>query len=317
MRLRHIELFEAIRATGSLSRAAEALHISQPAASKMLAHAEAQIGFRLFERVKGRLRATREAEILAPDIARLSRDLETVRKLAANLRHHPRGHLRIGCAPSLGLGIVPRAAGISRSRQPDITFSLQTHHTKELIASLLAREIDMAVTYEPPAHPGIARIDLDRSEMVYVSRETGLGAVPLGSVRPERLIAMDPGDPLGRLLQAALADHGVGMETALQVHTHYMACAMVEAGCGDAIVDAYSAHGISRPGLAIRRLEPAVHFQIGALVHADDPMSALHHGFVQCLRLACAEVARALPPQDAGTAVPDAPIAPNTLRSAE
>jgi DNA-binding transcriptional LysR family regulator len=296
MRLRHIELFEAIRATGSLSRAAQALHISQPAASKMLAHAEAQVGFRLFERVKGRLRATREAEILAPDIARLSRDLESVRKLAANLRHHPHGHLRIGCAPSLGLGIVPRAAGISRARQPDITFSLQTHHTGELVAGLLAREIDMAVTYEPPAHPGIARIDLDRSEMVYVSQDPGPSPVPLASVRPERLIAMDPHDPLGSLLQAALADHGVGMDTALQVHTHYMACAMVEAGCGDAIVDAYSAHGISRPALSIRRLEPPVHFHIGALVHADDPMSALHHGFVQCLRLACAEVARALAP---------------------
>ncbi|CAM3561759.1 LysR substrate-binding domain-containing protein [Bordetella sputigena] len=296
MRLRHIELFEAIRATGSLSRAAQALHISQPAASKMLAHAEAQVGFRLFERVKGRLRATREADILAPDIARLSRDLESVRKLAANLRHHPRGHLRIGCAPSLGLGVVPRAAGISRSRQPDITFSLQTHHTDELIAGLLAREIDMAVTYEPPSHPGIARIDLDRSEMVYVSREPGGQPVPLAAVRPDNLIAMNPHDPLGNLLQAALAEHGVGMNTALQVQTHYMACAMVEAGCGDAIVDAYSAHGISRPGLSIRRLEPPVHFHIGALVHADDPMSALHHGFVQCLRLACAEVAQALAP---------------------
>lgn len=295
MRLRHIELFEAIRATGSLSRAALTLHISQPAASKMLAHAEAQVGFKLFERLKGRLHATREAEILAPEIARLSRDLEGVRKLAANLRHHPQGHLRLGCAPSLGLGIIPRAAGISRARQPDITFSIHTHHTGELIAGLLAREIDMAVTYEPPAHPGIARIDLDRSEMVYVSRETGTAPVSLASVRADNLISMDPQDPLGSLLQAALADHGTSLGTALRVQTHYMACAMVEAGCGDAIVDAYSAQGVSRPSLSIRRLDPPVHFHIGALVHADDPLSSLHHGFVECLRTACAEAALALP----------------------
>jgi DNA-binding transcriptional LysR family regulator len=294
MRLRHIELFEAIRATGSLSRAAQALHISQPAASKMLAHAETQVGFKLFERLKGRLHATREAEILAPDIARLSRDLESVRKLAANLRHHPQGHLRVGCAPSLGLGIVPRAAGLSRALQPDITFSMHTHHTGELTAGLLAREIDMAVTYEPPPHPGIARIDLDRSEMVYVSRTPGTGPVALSSVNPDTLISMDPRDPLGSLLQTALAEHGTTMGTALRVQTHYMACAMVEAGCGDAIVDAYSAQGISRPGLSIRRLEPPVHFHIGVMVHADDPLSALHHGFVECLRNACAEAAQAL-----------------------
>ncbi len=104
----------------------------------------------------------------------------------------------------------------------------------------------MAVTYEPPAHPGIARIDLDRSEMVYVSRELAR-PVPLASVRPDRLIAMDPRDPLGSLLQAALAGHGVSMSTALQVNRCYMACAMGGgAGCGDAIVDAYSARGTRR-----------------------------------------------------------------------
>ncbi|OWT76832.1 MULTISPECIES: LysR family transcriptional regulator [unclassified Achromobacter] len=295
MRLRHIELFEAIRATGSLSRAAQTLHISQPAASKMLAHAEAQVGFKLFERIKGRLQATREADILAPDIARLSRDLESVRKLAANLRHHPQGHLRLGCAPSLGLGIVPRATGLSRARQPDITFSIHTHHTGELIAGLLAREIDMAITYEPPAHPGIARIDLDRSEMVYVSREADHAPMPLAAVDGSRLISMDPQDPLGGLLQSALAEHGTALGTALRVHTHYMACAMVEAGCGDAIVDAYSAQGVARPSLSLRRLEPPVYFHIGALVHADDPLSSLHHGFLDCLRQACAEAAKSLP----------------------
>jgi len=290
MRLRHIELFEAIRATGSLSRAAQTLHISQPAASKMLAHAEAQMGFKLFERVKGRLRATREAEILAPDIARLSRDLDSVRRLAANLRHHPQGHLRIGCAPSLGLGLVPRAIALSRKRQPGVTFSVNTHHTGELIAGLLERELDIAVTYEPPAHPGIAAIELDRAELVYVSQEAGDGPMALARVGTANLIAMDPHDPLGRLLQAALAQQGVAWGTALQVQTHYMACAMVEAGCGDAIVDAYSAHGVARQTLTIRRLEPAVTFGLGALVHADDPLSNLHHEFVACLRDACIAV---------------------------
>src|SRR6185437_4274718 len=86
MRLRHIEIFEAIRRSGSLTEAAATLHITQPAASKLLANAEMQLGFKLFERVKGRLVATREAEILTPEIARLSQDLNGVRKLAASLR---------------------------------------------------------------------------------------------------------------------------------------------------------------------------------------------------------------------------------------
>ncbi|HET7663085.1 MAG TPA: LysR family transcriptional regulator, partial [Rhodanobacteraceae bacterium] len=58
MRLRYIELFHAILTTGSLTGAAKLLNISQPAASKALQHAESQLGFALFSRVRGRLQPT-------------------------------------------------------------------------------------------------------------------------------------------------------------------------------------------------------------------------------------------------------------------
>ena len=133
MRLRHIEIFEAIRRTGSLTEAAAALHISQPAASKLLAHAEAQLGFKLFERVKGRLVATREAEILTPEVARLNQDLNSVRRLAASLRDRPHGHLRLGSAPALGLGLLPGVVRASRDAHPGVTFDLHTYHSAELV----------------------------------------------------------------------------------------------------------------------------------------------------------------------------------------
>ena len=55
MRLRHIEIFQAIRQTGSISGAAQLLHVSQPAVTKVLQHAELQLGFPLFLRVRGKL----------------------------------------------------------------------------------------------------------------------------------------------------------------------------------------------------------------------------------------------------------------------
>ena len=53
MRLRHIEIFHAIYTTGSITNAAKLLHVSQPSVSKVLSHAEYQLGFKLFERIKG------------------------------------------------------------------------------------------------------------------------------------------------------------------------------------------------------------------------------------------------------------------------
>ena len=61
MKLRHLEIFYAVMTCGSLSRAAESLNISQPAASKALKNAELKLGFKLFQRVRGKLLPSSEA----------------------------------------------------------------------------------------------------------------------------------------------------------------------------------------------------------------------------------------------------------------
>ena len=58
MRLRQIEVFHAIYTSGSMTNAASVLNVSQPSVSKVLAHAEQQLGYLLFDRVKGKLVAT-------------------------------------------------------------------------------------------------------------------------------------------------------------------------------------------------------------------------------------------------------------------
>ena len=71
MRLRHIEVFNAVMLTGSVSGAARLINVTQPAVSRILQHAELQLGFALFQRNKGRLTATAEALKLYPLIERL------------------------------------------------------------------------------------------------------------------------------------------------------------------------------------------------------------------------------------------------------
>ncbi|KDD00690.1 LysR family transcriptional regulator [Bordetella bronchiseptica] len=280
MRLRHIEIFEAIRRTGSLTEAAAALHISQPAASKLLAHAEAQLGFKLFERVKGRLVATREAEILAPEVARLNQDLGSVRRLAASLRDRPHGHLRLGCAPALGLGLLPGVVRASRDAQPGITFDIHTHHSAELVQGLLAHELDLAITFDANDHPGLTRTSLGHTELVHLSRRPGAGTTRLQELGGETLIVLDARDASGSLLQMALDAQGLAPRVAIQVQTHYVACALAEAGCGDAVVDAITARAMLRPGMALR-------VPISVMTRSQDALSTLHHDFIERLRQAC------------------------------
>lgn len=317
MRLRHIEIFEAIRRTGSLTEAAAALHISQPAASKLLAHAETQLGFKLFDRVKGRLVATREAEILTPEIARLSQDLSSVRRLASNLRDRPNGHLRLGCAPALGLGLLPGVVRDSRDAQPGITFDIHTHHSAELVQGLLTRELDLAITFDTNDYPGLTRMGLGHTELVHLSRRAAQGPLRLSELSEARgveasgadasgaaapgsltaadtLIVLDASDASGALLQLALDAQGLAPQVAIQVQTHYVACALVDAGCGDAIVDAITAQAMLRPGMTLRRLEPALRVPISIMTRNQDPLSALHRDLIERLRTACAALLEGL-----------------------
>lgn len=292
MRLRHIEIFEAIRRTGSLTEAAAALHISQPAASKLLAHAETQLGFKLFERVKGRLVATREAEILTPEVARLNQDLNSVRRLAASLRDSPNGHLRVGCAPALGLGLLPGVIRASRDAQPGITFDIHTHHSAELVQGLMARELDLAITFDTNDYAGLTRAPLGHTELVHLSRRPADGddaPTRLANLSGDTLIVLDARDASGSMLQMALDAQGLAPPVAIQVQTHYVACALAEAGCGEAIVDAYTARAMLRPGLVLRRLEPPLRVPISLLTRSHEALSTLHRDFIERLRGACSD----------------------------
>ena len=69
MRLQHIEIFHAVYTCGSITAAAKMLNVSQPSVSKVLAHAEQQLGFALFDRLKGKLIPTQETERLITHVA--------------------------------------------------------------------------------------------------------------------------------------------------------------------------------------------------------------------------------------------------------
>jgi DNA-binding transcriptional LysR family regulator len=86
MRLRHIELFHAIYTTGSITNAAKMLHISQPSVSKVLTHAELQLGFHLFERIKGKLIPTKEAEILFGEVDKIYQQISSIKNTTRNIK---------------------------------------------------------------------------------------------------------------------------------------------------------------------------------------------------------------------------------------
>ncbi|UVJ45876.1 LysR substrate-binding domain-containing protein [Pseudomonas sp. LS1212] len=277
MRLRHIEIFQAIRQTGSVSGAAQLLHVSQPAVTKVLQHAEQQLGFPLFSRVRGKLQATPEALELEREVDKVTESLQGVRRLAQSLRREPGHSLRIGATPALALALLPPAINEWIRRYPDIVCELSSAHSRELVQNLLMREIDVALTLQQPDHPGLKAQALASGVLVALAPtgywpEADQGKpLPLMDLADASLIGLSSTDPLSARLDSYLKAVEPPPRISIAVQTYSLARAMVESGAGLAVIDPFTALGASPIATTIRPLAPPLPITLYAVTRADEP----------------------------------------------
>ena len=287
MRLRHIEVFQAIRQTGSVSAAAQLLHVSQPAVSKVLQHAEQRLGFPLFLRVRGKLQPTPEALLLEREVDKVTESLQGVQRLAQSLRRTPGHRLRIGSTPALALALLPPVISEWKHRYPDINCELVSAHTRELIQNLLMRELDVALTFKLPDHPGLKAQALAHGVLVALAPRgfwpDASEGVPLAldELADAPLIGLSSADPLFARLDSYLQSVEPPPRISIAVQTYSLARAMVEAGAGLAVIDPFTALGASQASTVIRPLSPALPITLYALTRADEAPVHTLEGLLQ------------------------------------
>ena len=168
MRLRHIEIFHAIYTTGSITNAAKILHVSQPSVSKVLSHAEMQLGFDLFKRVKGRLTPTDEAEMLFDEVDKIYQQMRSIKNTAENIKKSEFGQINIAGTPALGFDVIPSAIAKYHKEHHQVNFNVQTVHNDAVMQALLEHKCDLAILFAPNIMPGITSMELAQSELVIV-----------------------------------------------------------------------------------------------------------------------------------------------------
>jgi DNA-binding transcriptional LysR family regulator len=276
MRLRHIEVFHAIMQAGSISGAAHILHISQPAVTKVLQHAELQLGMPLFDRVRGKLYPTPEAQRLFVEIDKLNRDLVGIRRLAASLRAGETEQLRVMATPTLGASVLPAAMTLWSKAFPKGRCHLSTHHTREIVSSLLLGEADLALSLQDPRHPNIRAEVLASGDMMALCplgspEALEDGPLPLADIQTE-LIAMAEDDPLGNQVMNAFEALDMHPTIRLTVQTYQLARSLVEAGLGLSIVDPFTATSADPTRVRVRPVQPAVPVNLVLLTAANAPL---------------------------------------------
>ncbi len=269
MRIRYIEIFYNVMQAGTVKGAADMLHITQPAATRLLQQAEQHVGVPLFQRVKRRLVPTAEAQLLYPEVEQMYLQLDAVRRMVATLRTGTDSLIRVLCVPGLALDWLPGALEAWGRKHPQVQVSVSTLHSRQIAASLALREGDIGFAFEPASHPALVSQAIGKSRMVCVGA-LDAASVPLAMLADRDIVDLDPGDPLGRLFHAACHAHGVELRSRVRAHSHHAAIDMASVGLGCAVVDGFSAAYARRhPALQVAPIEPA----IPVTVHAIRPGS--------------------------------------------
>jgi len=150
-----MEVFRAVMLTGSIADAAKLLHLSQSAISKMLSHTQQRTRLKLFERVKGRLVATSEAQRLYAEIERLWHSVEKVHTLSRELADPDKGNLYIAASPSLGMTVVPHSVADTVKERPDLRVKVILPLTHALLDAVADKTVDIGITTFEVNHPSI------------------------------------------------------------------------------------------------------------------------------------------------------------------
>lgn len=147
--LRQLDLFAAVARTQSLTRAAEEVHLTQPAISMQLKRLEESLGLPLFEPAGRGIQLTEAGRELASHVEEVLERLQHLEELAARWRGVRRGRIRLGIV-STAKYFVPKLLALFLKSHPGIDFRLTIHNREEILAELRANTVDFVIMGRPP-----------------------------------------------------------------------------------------------------------------------------------------------------------------------
>lgn len=283
MNLRQLEVFQAVMQTGNMSAAARLVCITPSAVSKTIAHAELQLGYKLFTRAKGALSPTPEAQALFGEASRIQHQLDGLRQMALNLRHADGGQVRLAALPSISHEFLPHVLQRYAARHPRTEIEVRTLHQDQMAQALLTRAVDVALGFYPHPHPQVVSAELARGPLhVAVTREIWQRALQRKRAHPLLFLADTPlirlvgDDPMRESIDALARSLGIQTISGIQVQTSRLALELVRLGLGWTMVDFLTARNLDPAALVAVPVQelPAMTLQVYHAEHAPPGLPA-------------------------------------------
>lgn len=287
MDLRQLEAFRAVIENRSATRAAVALGVTQPAVSAQIARLEEQLGFALFERARGRLEPTSEAQLLYTEVTQALSGLDRVRQAAIEIRHGHTGGLSVASHPSAAISLLPSVVAEFVRERPGVTVRFISRSSQGVRELLPAQAFDVGIA-ELPVDSSAAAVERFRVECVAVV-PSDHALVAARTITPRRLddvpfIAMFRSHMVFHAVARAFDKAGARWNVCGETEFAATACGLVAGGVGIAVVDPFTAADFAGRGVVVRPFRPSVLYEFAVFHPAGREPSLLAKEFVAVLR---------------------------------
>jgi len=316
--LRQLRAFVSIGRLGSFTKAADALHATQPALSAQIRELEESLGVKLFDRSTRSVTLTQAGEDLLPVVDNVLGDLGSVVARARDVARRNTGRVTVAALPSLSATLMPDVVARMRALHPGIAIVIKDALAERILGLIRADEVDLALTSAPPTDPQLQFTPLMNDRMVAVLPPghplASARTVKLADILDSSLVLMDRDSSVRRIVDGACASIGRMAEPAYEAAYMSTAIGLVRAGLGTTLLPSSAAELRGALDIVVRDLDaPRVERQLGILKQRRRAYSPAAEAFVSVLDAVARELTpRRAPPSS--RAVAPRPASPNNSR---
>lgn len=247
MDLRQLRTVMHVVELGSLSKAAERLHVAQPALSRQVRQLERELGVALFERHGRGMRPTDAAHDILDHARNIMGELDSIRAVAGDGHLQLRGHVAIGMPPTTGDILTVPLASAFNEHHPDATLRVVNAYSRYLQDWLQRGDIDVAILFDGPAVHSLHATPLVEEELFVIG-------APRDDLDPGTPVAFDDlaevtlllpsaGHGLRNLVDDIARQRGVPLRTSVEADSYLALKSLVKAGHGMTILPLAPIHG--------------------------------------------------------------------------
>jgi DNA-binding transcriptional LysR family regulator len=272
--LRQIAYFEAVVRCGGFTRAAEHLHVAQPAVSAQVRQLERELGAPLLLRTTRRVTLTAAGETFLGRARRILAEVEATRQDFAELADVLSGRVTVATTQLLGPLDLPGTLARFHRAYPGVDLALRSGLVAALLAALDDGDVDLVLG---PLHPGLpdrfSAESLFDEELVVATppghRLASAPAVDVADLRDESFVSLAPGSGLRTLLEEAAAAAGFSPRVRFETHGPDSIRELVGVGLGVALMARSTTSGPG-PAVAVVPLRDGPHHPPVGLIRLRD-----------------------------------------------